>query len=231
MNEQLIFNLTRRSAFNREDYFISSTNNLSIKILDNWNKSFGTGLIIVGPSACGKSHLAAVWSKDTSAIFYNFSTFVETDIKNIIKEHFIVLEDVEMLKLISDKKVLKKVYLFSLNIKNIILATTRKNKWIPLYKQYPIVPKMERDINFIFNKKYLVSEIIFLIKRSGNKLLEDVNLIDVYEDKNFGTDFISYTFRLSYRDPEKTLVDSDIALHHQNIVKIIEKEFSTKLRE
>ena len=37
MNEQLIFNLTRRSAFNREDYFISSTNNLSIKILDNWN--------------------------------------------------------------------------------------------------------------------------------------------------------------------------------------------------
>ena len=107
MNEQLIFNLTRRSAFNREDYFISSTNNLSIKILDNWNKSFGTGLIIVGPSACGKSHLAAVWSKETSAIFYNFSTFVETDIKKIIKEHFIVLEDVEMLKLISGKKKLK----------------------------------------------------------------------------------------------------------------------------
>ena len=104
MNEQLIFNLTRRSAFNREDYFISSANNLSIKILDNWNKSFGTGLIIVGPSACGKSHLAAVWSKETSAIFYNLSTFVETDIKKIIKEHFIVLEDVEMLKLISGKK-------------------------------------------------------------------------------------------------------------------------------
>ena len=48
--------------------------------------------------------LAAVWSKETSAIFYNFSTFVETDIKNIIKEHFIVLEDIEMLKLISEKK-------------------------------------------------------------------------------------------------------------------------------
>ena len=107
MNEQLIFNLTRRSAFNREDYFISSTNNLSIKILDNWNKSFGTGLIIVGPSACGKSHLAAVWSKETSAVFYNFSTFVETDTKKIIKEHFIVLEDVEMLKLITGKKKLK----------------------------------------------------------------------------------------------------------------------------
>ena len=104
MKEQLIFNLDRRSAFNREDYFISSTNNLSIKILDNWGKSIGTGLIIVGPAACGKSHLAAVWSKETSAIFYNFSTFVEIDINMIIKEHFIVLEDIEMLRLISDKK-------------------------------------------------------------------------------------------------------------------------------
>ena len=75
LNEQLIFNLTRRSAFNREDYFISSTNNLSIKILDNWNKSFETGLIIVGPAACGNSHLSAVWSKETSAIIYNFPTF------------------------------------------------------------------------------------------------------------------------------------------------------------
>ena len=72
MNEQLIFNLTRRSAFNREDYFISSTNNLSIKILDNWNKSFGTGLIIVGPSACGKSHLAAVGQKRPLRFFIIF---------------------------------------------------------------------------------------------------------------------------------------------------------------
>ena len=104
LNEQLIFNLTRRSAFNREDYFISSTNNLSIKILDNWNKSFDTGLIIVGPAACGKSHLSAVWSKETSAIIYNFPNFLETDIKFVAKDHFIVLEDLEMLQLVNDKK-------------------------------------------------------------------------------------------------------------------------------
>ncbi|ABM72159.1 Phenylalanyl-tRNA synthetase beta chain [Prochlorococcus marinus str. MIT 9515] len=133
-------------------------------------------------------------------------------------------------KLVSNKKALKKMYLFSLKIPNILNACTRKNKWIPVYKQFPTVPKMERDINFIFNKKYLVNEIVSQIKKSGKKLLEEVNLIDVYDDNSFGNDFISYTFRLSYRDSEKTLLDSDIVDLHENIVEIIEKKFSTKLR-
>ena len=90
---------------------------------------------------------------------------------------------------------------------------------------------MERDINFIFNKKYLVSEIISQIKKSGKKLLEDVNLIDVYDDSSFDKELISYTFSLSYRDSEKTLLDSDIAVLHDSIVEVIENKFSTKLRE
>ena len=133
-------------------------------------------------------------------------------------------------KLITEKKALNKIYLFSLKIKNILDACTRKNKWIPVYKQFPTVPKMERDINFIFNKKYLVSQIVSQIKKSGKNLLEDVNLIDIYDDNNFGKEYVSYTFRLVYRDSDKTLLDTDIANLHENIIEIIEKKFSTKLR-
>ena len=133
-------------------------------------------------------------------------------------------------KLIREKKALKKIYLFSLKISNIINANTRKNKLIPLFKKFPTVPKMERDINFIFCKKYLVSEIISQIKKSGKNLLEEVNLVDVFEDSNLGNDFISYTFRLSFRDSEKTLLDSDIIQIQSNIIFNIEKRFNTKLR-
>ena len=134
-------------------------------------------------------------------------------------------------KLVSKKISLEKIYLFSLKINDILSACTRKNNWIRSYKQYPTVPKMERDINFLFNKKYLVSEIVSQIKKGGKKLLENVNLIDVYEDKEFGNDYVSYTFRLSYRDPNKTLLDSDISDIHESIVEIIEKKFTTKLRK
>ncbi len=134
-------------------------------------------------------------------------------------------------KLILEKKSLKKVYLFSINVSNLLRASTRKNKWIPIYKQYPIVPKMERDINFVFNKKFFISEIISKIRKTGKNLLEDVNLIDVFEDTKFGDDHISYTFRLSYRDKDKTLLDSDITSIHSNIISNIEKCFNTKLRK
>ncbi|WP_288261245.1 phenylalanine--tRNA ligase subunit beta [uncultured Prochlorococcus sp.] len=133
-------------------------------------------------------------------------------------------------KLLLEKKSLKKVYLFNIKISNILEASTRKNKWIPIYKQYPIVPKMERDINFVFSKKFLISEITSQIRKTGKNLLEDVNLLDVFEDTKFGDDHISYTFRLSYRDKDKTLLDSDITSIHSNIISNIEKSFNTKLR-
>ena len=133
-------------------------------------------------------------------------------------------------KLLLDKRALRKIYLFSINVEILLRASTRKNKWIPLFKQYPIVPKMERDINFIFNRKYLISQITTEIRKTGKDLLEDVNLIDVFEDINLGADFISYTFRLSYRDKDKTLLDSDITSIHSNIISKIENKFDTKLR-
>jgi len=133
-------------------------------------------------------------------------------------------------KLILEKKSLKKVYLFNIIVSNLLEASTRKNKWIPIYKQYPIVPKMERDINFVFSKKYLISDITSQIRKTGKNLLEDVNLLDVFEDTKFGDDHISYTFRLSFRDKDKTLLDSDITSIHSNIISNVEKCFNTKLR-
>ena len=134
-------------------------------------------------------------------------------------------------KLIFEKKSLKKVYLFSINLAILLGASTRKNKWIPIYKQYPVVPKMERDINFVFSKKFLISDIISQIRKTGKNLLEDVYLIDVFEDIKLGDDYISYTFRLSYRDKDKTLLDSDITSIHSNIISKVEKSFNTKLRD
>ncbi len=132
--------------------------------------------------------------------------------------------------LILNKKALKKVFLFSINVASLLGASTRKNKWIPIFKQYPIVPKMERDINFVFSKKFLISDITSQIKKTGKNLLEDVILIDVFEDIKFGDAQISYTFRLSYRDKDKTLLDSDIQSVHSSIISNIEKIFNTKLR-
>ncbi len=88
-----------------------------------------------------------------------------------------------------------------------------------------------KGIYFVFSKKFLISEITSQIRKTGKNLLEDVNLLDVFEDTKFGDDHISYTFRLSYRDKDKTLLDSDITSIHLNIISNVEKCFNTKLRD
>ena len=61
-------------------------------------------------------------------------------------------------------------------------------------------------------------------------LVWDVFLIDAFEDIKLGEDYVSYTFRLSYRGKDKTLLDSDITSIHSNIISNVEKCFNTKLR-
>ena len=129
-----------------------------------------------------------------------------------------------------EKNSLKNIYLFNIKLTNITEACTRKNKWNPVFKNYPTVPKIERDINFIFNKKYLINEIITFIRKSGKKLLEDVNLVDIYTDESLGNDNISYTFRLTYRGQNKTLKDSDITELNNSIISNIENKYSAKIR-
>ena len=132
MDEQLVLNLGRRSAFNKEDFFVSSKNNLSIKMLDNWKNNSEIGLIIVGPPASGKTHLSAVWSKETSAQSYDISTIKNIDLNCIVKDRYIILEDIEKLEFTSEqeRKLIEKniLHIYNALSENIgkILFTSQK---------------------------------------------------------------------------------------------------------
>ena len=133
-------------------------------------------------------------------------------------------------KYLMEKKSINNIYLFSIKLSNLVEACTRKNKWHPVFINYPTVPKIERDINLIFNKKFLISEIITFIKKSGKKLLEDVKLVDIYSEETLGKNNVSYTFRISYRDHSKTLKDSDVIELNSNIISNLEEKYSAKIR-
>ena len=133
-------------------------------------------------------------------------------------------------KYIAEKKVIRNLFLFSIDMDKILKAAIRTNKWIPICKDYPLVPKIERDINFIFNKKHQVREIMQSIKKFGKNILEEVKLIDIYNDHNLEDNLVSYTFRLSYRDKEKTLEENDVVEVNKNIIKNIENKYSAKIK-
>ena len=131
-------------------------------------------------------------------------------------------------KILLGNKSIKNLYLFCINSDNLLNAATRKNIWYSTFKNYPTVPSIERDVNFIFRKHFLVSDIKSFIKKNAPTLLEEVSLIDIYSDSSLSKDSVSYTFRLSYRDKLKTLEEKNIHEVHNTLVASIEDKFKCK---
>ncbi|GER08149.1 hypothetical protein GCM10007972_04400 [Iodidimonas muriae] len=64
---QLALDLPHRQSFRGEDFFIASSNAAAVALMDRWPDWPSHALAIVGPAACGKSHLAAVWRARSNA--------------------------------------------------------------------------------------------------------------------------------------------------------------------
>lgn len=66
--EQLPFDLGHRAAHAREDFWVSPANADAIAWLDKWPAWGAPALVLHGPPASGKTHLASVWRKMSGAL-------------------------------------------------------------------------------------------------------------------------------------------------------------------
>ena len=100
-------------------------------------------------------------------------------------------------------------------------------KFIPVSKYPPIT----RDISFVVDKNFIPNNYFDLIRDIGGNLVEEVKLIDKYEDaEKFGQDKVSYTYHIIYRSNEKTLVQKEIDLLQDKLYKQTAKQFNAMLR-
>ncbi|MGB4056915.1 MAG: DnaA/Hda family protein [Alphaproteobacteria bacterium] len=66
---QIPFDLGSRQALGRQDFLIGACNKAAVQMIDRWPDWPAPLLIISGPPASGKSHLAAVWRERSGAVF------------------------------------------------------------------------------------------------------------------------------------------------------------------
>ena len=100
-------------------------------------------------------------------------------------------------------------------------------KFIPVSKY----PSITRDISFVVDKNFIPNNYFDLIRDIGGNLVEEVKLIDKYEDaEKFGQNKVSYTYHIIYRSNEKTLVQKEIDLLQDKLYKQTAKQFNAMLR-
>jgi len=59
--EQLVLGLEHRPALGRDDFMLSPSSEVAVRMLEDWRGWPGGRLALVGPARSGKSHLAALW--------------------------------------------------------------------------------------------------------------------------------------------------------------------------
>ena len=99
------------------------------------------------------------------------------------------------------------------------------------YKEVSKYPGTFRDISFIIDKNINLNNYYEIVRDFADDLIEEVKLIDKYEDeKKFGKNKKSYTFRIVYRSFERTLTNEEINKIQEKIREKTKQDLNAVLR-
>lgn len=99
------------------------------------------------------------------------------------------------------------------------------------YEEVSKFPPVLRDISFIAPSTFIPNDYFDLIREAGKDMVEHVELIDKYENADkFGSDRISYTYRITYRHLDRTLTNEEVNKVHAEIEERTERDFNGEIR-
>ncbi len=99
------------------------------------------------------------------------------------------------------------------------------------YHPIPKYPPVIEDISAIFDQEVLVADIIREVKKAGEPLVKQIEILDIYQDAKLGADKKSITLRLYYQNPGGTPTAEDVEKIRDGVTISLEKTFSAQIRE
>ena len=99
------------------------------------------------------------------------------------------------------------------------------------FKEVSKYPPITRDISFIVSKDFIPNNYFDLIRDIGGDLVEEVQLLDKYENaEKFGSDKLSYTYRITYRSTDRTLQAEEIEPLQKKVYDETKNQFKAEIR-
>jgi phenylalanyl-tRNA synthetase beta chain len=118
------------------------------------------------------------------------------------------------------------VWAFELNFQTLAAAAQP----FPLFTPLPRYPAVYLDIALIVPDEVPAARVAQELYYHGAPWLVEARLFDVYTGAPIPPGKRSLAFRLSYRDPERTLTDEAVNRHHEALVKTLQEELGAELR-
>jgi len=119
------------------------------------------------------------------------------------------------------------VFVFEISIKK-LLENRCKGIQVAEISKYPTILK---DVAFVLDKEILASDVVREIKKSGGKLLKEIQIFDKYEGEKIDSDKKSLAFKLTFNDLTKTLTDDEVMELFNKIITNVSSKFNCTLRD
>ncbi|MDU0894821.1 MAG: hypothetical protein E7A85_06060 [Anaerococcus sp.] len=91
------------------------------------------------------------------------------------------------------------------------------------YQELPKYPAITRDYSFVTDRNVESSFIEDTIINNGGELVKTIELFDIYTGDQIAKNKKSISYKVEYRDNDKTLKEEDIKEIEENILADLEK--------
>ena len=99
------------------------------------------------------------------------------------------------------------------------------------YKESSKYPSIIKDVAFVVDKSVQSGTIVELIKKSGGRLLTDIQVFDVYTGENVKENEKSIAYTLTFMDETKTLSDEEVMQVFNKIIEYVTTKLNCSVRD
>ncbi len=99
------------------------------------------------------------------------------------------------------------------------------------YKESSKYPEIKKDLAFVVNKSVPSSELVNQIKKSGGRLLTNIDVFDIYTGENVKEDEKSIAYTLTFSDTTRTLLEDEVNTVFRKIIDEVENKCNARLRD
>lgn len=196
---QLTLDLGHRPAQGRDDFFVTPCNANAVGWIDRWPDWPSPGLVLWGPAASGKTHLAAVWRVQSDASLANIEALTEREPPEVLGTTNCLIVDFGNNARVPSKLEEPLLHLYNLTVerggKLLITSRTPPARW---------------DIGLADLSSRLRAMVAVAIDPPDDELLSAV-LLKQFDDRQLavGTDIVAYAVTRMERsfDAAHRLVD------------------------
>lgn len=101
-----------------------------------------------------------------------------------------------------------------------------------VFKEPGKFPSMRRDLALILNSDVKFEDLALLARKTEKQLLKHVDLFDVYEDESkLGKGKKSYAISLVFQHDERTLMDKEVEVIMEKLIRVYEEKFGAVVRK